>query len=95
MSSGQSIQDQPCIEVRGHMGNVRRFSVAEYERALAKARTCAYPKALSFFELMWTVDAPAVHALSCDWQKPRSDEFRIGDWEAYSAQMDRLLGLID
>ncbi len=44
---------------------------------------------------MWTVDAPAVHALTCDWQKPRSDEFRIGDWEAYAAQMDRLLGLID
>ena len=47
-------------------------------RALAKARTCAYPKALAFFELMWTVDAPAVHELTCDWQEPRSDEFRLG-----------------
>ena len=74
----------PRIEVRGHMGNVRRFSVTEYEAALRKARTCAYPKALSFFELMWTLDAPAVHALTCDGQKPRGDEFRIGDWETYT-----------
>ena len=77
------------------MGNVRRFSVDEYESALAKARTCGYPKALSFFELMWTVDAPAIHELTCDWQTPRRDEFRIGDWETCTAQMDRLLGLID
>jgi hypothetical protein len=44
---------------------------------------------------MWTVDAPAVQELTCDWQKPRSDELRIGDWKTYAAQMDRLLGLVD
>ena len=95
MSCSESIQDQPCIEVRSRMGNVRHFSVTEYEEALRKAGTCAYPKALAFFELMWTVDAPAVEELSCEWQKPRSDEFRIGDWEVCTAQMDRLLGLVE
>ncbi len=92
----QSIQDLPCVEVRGLLGHVRHFSVTEYERALAKARTCAYPKALSFFELIWTVGAPAVQGLTCDWQEiPRGDELRISDWETYCVQMDRLLGLID
>jgi len=94
MSTSESVQDRPCIEVRSLLGNVRRFSVTEYEAALQKARTCAYPKALSFFELMWTVGAPAVHELTCEWQKPRCDEFRIGEWETYAAQMDRLLGLV-
>jgi hypothetical protein len=94
MSSGESVQDQSCIEVRGLLGNVRHFSVTEYESALAKAWTCAYPRALSFFELMSTVDAPAVHELTSDGRSPATTEFRIGDWETYSAQMGRLLGLV-
>jgi len=87
-----SVQHRPCIEVRGLLGRVRRFSVSEYEDGLRKARTCGSPQALSFFELRWTTEAPAIHKLSCDWQETRFDEFRISDWETYSAQMDRLLG---
>ena len=55
-----------CIEVRSLLDTVRTFSVEAYEAALSRGQHLR-SRALSFHELMWTVDAPPVEALSREW----------------------------
>jgi len=48
------------------LDTVRTFSVEAYEAALSRGQHLR-SRALSFHELMWTVDAPPVEALSREW----------------------------
>jgi len=86
---------RPCIEIRSLLGNVKSFTVETYEAAVERASHLGSPRALAFWELRWTVEAPAVEGLTREWVKCGLNEFRISEWEPYAAQMDRLLGIAD
>lgn len=86
-------EDPVCIEVKFLTRRVKGFCVRGYEDDLDRARHLSSPKALTFFELTWTMKAPPVEKLTREWRKHGSQEFRISDWETYCAQMDELLGI--
>jgi hypothetical protein len=81
--------------VRLLLGTVRTFSVEAYEAGLKRAGQLSSPRAVTFHQLRWATTAPPVEALRQEWVKYGCEEFRISDWEAYAAQMDRLIGLTD
>jgi hypothetical protein len=81
--------------VRTLLGKVTGFSVERYEEALNSARYLASPRALAFHGLAWTLNAPPVQELTREWEARGTEAFRICDWEAYTAQLDRLMGLTD
>jgi len=66
----------------------QHFSVSSYEDARRRAPGLN-PQALAFWGLGWALSAPTVEKLTTD-----ESNLRIGDWEIYCAQMDRMLGLV-
>jgi hypothetical protein len=86
-------RDDQCIERRGLVDSQYFYSIPEYEKAMDWARCLSGPKARSFFEVIWTEDAPAVEALTTDWLEGRRNKFRICDGDVYDAQTRVLIGL--
>ena len=95
MSSAKPAGQRPCIEVRLLLGEVKCFTVETYEAALKRAGQLSSPRAVTFYQLRWATTAPPVEALRQEWVKYGCEELRISDWDAYAAQMDRLIGLTD
>ena len=82
-----------CIELEFLTDTVETLSVWDFEGAKDRAASLSNVRAPSFHGVLWTVDGPPVEKLTCEWQKPNCEAFRIFDWEIYAWQMDRLLGL--
>lgn len=81
----------PCIE-RKHSEEVHAYSVFEYARAMRRGRGLG-PRALAFWEVVWTETAPELQDLTLDWVKTRKGHVRISDWDLYNEQMRQWIGL--
>ena len=88
--------DESCIEVEVFpMYNRRNLSVRTYEQALRKARSLSNVRALSFHEVLWAHEAPAVEKLTNEWQATKEAQFRVSDQDIYHRQRLELMGLGD
>jgi hypothetical protein len=85
---------EPCIEIEYPLGKPVVFTVDEYDHGLRRARYFS-DHALAFHGLTWARGAPQVQDLTSDGQPTVFGyRVRIVNWDAYAAQMDRLLGLV-
>ncbi len=73
-----TLTEKPCIEIQFLTDACEQVSVAEYEEAQRRAERLS-PRARSFWDVNWAVEALPVEKLTTQWQKPGAESFRISD----------------